>query len=213
MAGIVTTVVIFVIVGLVIFWLTRKGSAQTTSATPKEEREKRRRFYTACAAVLVAGVIITALAVFPPQIPNAVWVGITLTMALLFFILPGKWKGGSVAGILLVLLLWFGPGIDRATVWLGKGVNYGDWSWPPDSIKRVGGGTFEVPPGTTSTVEIRGRVRVPLHVGYCLDVAPEQEFDLRWDDSIRNAYITHLAVDDAFHRVTLTSLPAWQCTK
>lgn len=211
MGGIVTTILLFVIVGLVIFWLKKKRSAP--SATPKEEQEKQRRFYAACAAVLVVGAIITALAVFPPRIPNVVWVGITLTMTLLFFILPGKWRWSSVAGIFLVLLLWFGPGIDRAAVWLGKGVNYSDWSWPPDSIKRVSGGTFEVPPRTTSTIKIRGRVRVPLHVGYCLDVAPEQEFDLRWDNSIRNAYVTPLAADDAFHQVTFTSLPARECAQ
>lgn len=115
--------------------------------------------------------------------------------------------------ILFLLILVFGFGLrectEKALNRVDRALNHGDWSAPSDYVPRVDGGTFAVPAGSIQTVDISGRVRIPIPAHHCLDI--KGNFWVSWDDAISNAFITPKS--GGVERGTIEALPAERCGK
>lgn len=120
------------------------------------------------------------------------------------------WVAHIGSGIIVLLILSdFAPGLNTFWNRATRGINHGDWSAPADYVEKIYGGSLRVNPGQSKTVDISGKIRVPIPVHHCLDISPHNSFFITWDGPISNAYIEPKS--GRMERVTVTALDAYQC--
>lgn len=141
-----------------------------------------------------------------------VWFIIIIILGGIAATYKGLIRGGAVA---LIVILVFGVAFNEGTrgflAGLDRRVNHGDWSEPADYVPRVYGGSLTVAAGKTKTVDVSGKIRVPIPVHHCLDISPRNTFHITWDSSFSNAYIE--PISGKMERATIVALPVDRCNR
>lgn len=149
------------------------------------------------------------------DLPMTGWMVTAIILFALAGMAPDRFKKylSGLAMVVLIIppILFFSPLWEWLGDYANRGINYGDWSDPSGYVPRVDGGTFRVPAGSIRTVDISGRVRIPIPVHHCLDIKGDKEGDflISWDDSISNAFV--VPKSGGVVRGTIEALPAERC--